>query len=144
MPSIPSFTPNKGYASFSSLVFPKITPTSLAAGAQTLTAAAILGGLLITSASGSTDTLTLPTAALLNAAIEGVEVGTSFEFTLRNGDPADTVTVAVGTGGTASGTMTIATANSKRFLVRVTGVRSDSVVGSADSYTIYSLGTSTF
>ena len=122
---------------FQSLVYPLITVTTLTDAAATLTAAQVQGGLILCPASTGR-TLTLPTAALLSDAIQGGLVGTAFEFTIRN-TGAGTVTVAAGTGGTTSGTMTVATTASKRFLVLFTNV----TVGS-EAFTIYSLGSSTF
>jgi hypothetical protein len=117
----------------------RTTVTTLStAGALTLTAAQVLGGLILRDPNGGARTDTLPTAALLLAAIQNegqFEAGTSFEFTIRNtADAAETITVAAGTGGTTSGTMTIAQNNSKRFVVVFTNT-------STAAYTIYSLGT---
>lgn len=110
------------------------------AAALTLTAAQILGGLILRDPAGGARTDTLPTAALLLAAIQNEAnfgTGTSFEFTIRNtADAAETITVAAGTGGTTSGTMTIAQNNSKRFVVVFTNTSSGS-----EAYTVYSLGT---
>ena len=123
---------------FDRLTYPTVTVTNkTSAGDVTLTAAEILGGLITRDPAGAARTDTLPTAALLVAAIPGATVGTSFEFTIRNtADAAETITVASGSGGTDSGTMTIAQNNSKRFLVRITDVTLAS-----ENYTLYSLGT---
>jgi hypothetical protein len=112
----------------------RVTVTTLStAGNETLTAAQLLGGLILRDPNGGARTDTLPTAALLVAALPGYQIGDAFEFTIRNtADAAETITVAAGTGGTASGTMTIAQNNSKRFLLRI---------DSATAYTVYSLGT---
>lgn len=120
--------------------FVDITPSTLTtAGALTLTSAQLLGKLILRDPNGAGRTDTLPTATLLNQAVRGAKVGTSFEFVIRNtADAAETITVAAGTGGTTSGTMTIAQNNSKRFLLRFTGV------GTSPSYTVYSLGTVVF
>ena len=97
----------------------------------------VLAGLILRDTNGGARTDTLPTAVLLVAANPGATVGSSFEFTIRNtAGAAETLTVAGGTGGTTSGTMTIAQNNSKRFLVRFTNVSSGN-----EAYTIYSLGT---
>ena len=112
--------------------------TVATATAVTLTTAQVLGGLILQDPSGGAVTTTLPTAAELAAAIRNdapsLATGTSFEFTIRNNDggAGETITVAAGTGGTTSGTMTIATLNTKRFLV---------VFTSNSAYTLYSLGT---
>lgn len=123
-----------------SLSFPLIAVSTLTtAGALTLTTAQVLGGLILRDTSGANRTDTMPTASDLLDSIQGAMVGTAFEFTIRNtADAAETITVAAGTGGTTSGTMTIAQNNSKRFAVVFTNVTSGS-----EAYTIYSLGTVT-
>lgn len=115
----------------------KTAPVTIAtATAVTLTPADILSGLILQDSAGGAVTTTLPTAALLVAALPDAQIGTSFRFTIRNtSDAAETNTVAAGTGGTLSGTATIAQNNSKEFLVRITGI------GSSAAYTCYSLGT---
>ena len=106
---------------------------------QTYTAAQLLGGMILRDCNGAHREDTLPTAALLVAAVSGAVVGTGFEFTVQNfSNAAETITIAVGVGGTAdpSSTLTIAQNNSKRFLVVFTNV-----TGAAEAYTLYSLGT---
>lgn len=116
----------------------KLVTTLNTAGDLTLTTAQILGGLILRDPNGGARTDTLPTAALLLAAMPaGVLIDTSFRFTIRNtADAAETITVAAGTGGTLSGTATIAQNNSKEFLVVFTNVSAGS-----EAYTAYSLGT---
>jgi hypothetical protein len=109
--------------------------TNATAGALTVTAAMILGGLMLRDPAGGARTDTLSTAALLAAAIPGVRVGTAIRLIYRNtADAAETITVASGTGGTDSGTMTIAQNNSKEFLIVFTAI-------GTPTYTCYSLGT---
>ncbi len=112
----------------------QITAATLnTAGNLTLTAAQLLGGLILRDPAGGARTDTTPTAALLIAAITQAKTGNSFEFTIRNtAGAAETITVAAGSDVTLSGTMTIAQNNSKRFLA---------VVTSGTTVTIYSLGT---
>jgi hypothetical protein len=119
--------------------------TLTTAGPLTLTAAQVLGGMLLRDPNGAGRTDTLPTAALLLAALkgdalhelDGPDAGASFEFVIRNtADAAETITVAAGTGGTTSGTMTIAQNNSKLFLVVFTNIKPGS-----EAYTVYSIGT---
>lgn len=111
-------------------------------GARTLTAAECLGGLFIINCDDA-QTVTLPTATLLNAAIQGVVAGASFDIDIINvGDT--TITVAVGTGGSLvvgnskSSVATIATNVSKRFTIRVTGVTQQG--DASDSYVVYGFG----
>lgn len=115
-------------------VLPKTTVTTkTTAAAVTYTAAEILGGLILRDPNGAGRLDLLPTAADIIAAIENVQVGDSFEFTIRNtANGAETITVTTNTGLTLSGTMTIAQNNTKRFLA---------VVTSATAVTVYSLGT---
>lgn len=103
----------------------------------TLTAGQVLGGLILEDPAGGAVTATLPTAVLMIQAVPGATVGTSFYFTVRNtADASETITVAGGTGGTISGTATIAQSNSKLFLFRFTAVDSGN-----EAYTVYSVGT---
>lgn len=111
--------------------FPMILPVTITAGPATLTTAQTLSGLVICSA---TTTLTLPTAAQLCEAIQGAMVGTSFELMVKS-TGGGSVTVAVGTGGTLSGTATVATVNIRTFLCNLTNV----TIGS-EAYTLYSEG----
>lgn len=113
-----------------------------AGGARTATAAELLGGILALNVDDA-QTLTLPTGALLNAAIPGVVAGASFEFLVINTGDA-TLTVAVGTGGSLvvgnskSTVATVASNASKRFLVLITSVLKAGA--SSDGYTVYSDG----
>jgi hypothetical protein len=84
-------------------------PVSVAATA-TLTAAQVLNGILIVG-SGATaaQTYTLPTVALLEAALTNSDkVGTSFEFRVVNiGTASGTAIIAAGTGWTVTGSLTM-------------------------------------
>jgi hypothetical protein len=133
-------TVTQTYPRFQSLVYPTVTVSTIAtAAAVTFTAAQVLGGLILRDPAGGARADLLPTAAALQALIQGVGVGASFEFTIRNtADAAETITVTTNTGLTLSGTMTIAQNNSKRFLVVVTAIGAGS-----EAMTVYSLGTVT-
>ncbi len=147
--SITGFEPVKNYAGFSSVVFPKNTVNTLTASSgtsttPTFTTTQVLGGLFVVTCNDAS-TGTFPTAALLNAAINGVTVGTSFDLYIRNiGD--DTLTVAAGTGGTlaASNTNTVITVNTKMFRFVITGVKQPADPSTSDTYTVYSMGTLVF
>ncbi|CAB5228823.1 hypothetical protein UFOVP1544_35 [uncultured Caudovirales phage] len=86
-------------------------PTTLTAD-TTLTAAQVAVGLVVCKkASDATLTVTLPTAALLDAAITSAKVGSSFELTIcndNNSGASSTVPVTTGTGVTVFGSVTIA------------------------------------
>lgn len=120
---------------FESLVFPQITPLTLTAAA-TVTSPQLLQGFVIYS--GPTGNLTLPSAADLANNIQGVMVGTSFEVMVRN-TGAGTLTVVAGAGGTISGTATVATLNTRTFLVNFTNV----TIGS-EAYTVYTEGAAAY
>jgi hypothetical protein len=112
-------------------------------GVRTLTAAEVLGGLLIINCDDA-QTATLPTAALLNAAIPGAAVDVCFDVDIINvGDT--TLTIAVGTGGTltvGNSKATVATVvalASKRITIRITGVIQQPG-STADSYTVIGHG----
>lgn len=109
--------------------------TDSTAAALTYTAAQLLGGMILRDPNGAARSDVLPTFALLKKALPGLNTGTGFRFTIRNtADAAETITVVAGTGGTVSGTATIAQSNSKEFLL---------VFTSTSTYTCYSLGTVT-
>ena len=86
--------------------------------AGTLTAAQLLAGLIV--ASGTPGTQTLPTVALLEAALGNAKVDSGFEVSLIN-TAGTTATVAAGTGWTLVGLATAATNTSGRFRARKTG-----------------------
>jgi hypothetical protein len=98
------------------LAFQGAPATVSAAG--TLTAAQLLTGLIV--ASGTPGTQTLPTVALLEAALPNVKVDSGFNLNLIN-TAGSTATVATGTGWTIVGTATAATVTSAAFRARKTG-----------------------
>ena len=85
-------------------------PTTLTAD-TTLTAAQVAVGLVVCKkASDATLTVTLPTAALLDAAITSAKVGSSFNLTIcndNNSGSSSTVPVTTGTGITVFGSVTV-------------------------------------
>jgi len=80
-------------------------------GDTTLTAAQVAVGLVVCQkASDATLTVTLPTAALLDAAIPSAKIGSSFELTICNNNntgASSTVPVTAGTGITIYGSVTV-------------------------------------
>lgn len=122
-------------------IFPLATVTSIAtASAVAYTAAQFKGGLILRNPSGLGRADTVPTAALLVAAIPSAVVGTSFDIIIRNdAGAAETITVTTAAGATLSGTMTIAQNNMRGFLAVLTNV-----TAGAEAYTLYSLGTVVF
>lgn len=108
-----------------------LTSTNAGGATSTLTAAQLMGG-YIRATPTEAQALTLPTAALLYAAMPQPQIGTRIEFMITNLS-AYTITVGAGDGGTLTGTATIATANSKRFLLEITAA--------TPTYTCWSQGT---
>lgn len=96
-------------------------PTTLTAD-TTLTAAQVAVGLVVCKkATDATLTVTLPTAALLDAAITSAKVGSSFELTICNNNDSgasSTVPITTGTGITIFGNVTVPRfgANTYRFV----------------------------
>lgn len=114
------------------------------AGPLTYTTDQVIGGLILRDCNGAGRTDTLPTAAALLAVLKTngriPPVGVTVYLTIRNTSAgAFSITVQAGTGGTISGTATVAQSNSKEFAIVFTDTRD----GNA-AYTAYSLGTSVF
>ena len=127
------------------VVNPGPVATVTMSSTKTLTAAEVLVGLIPANCT-DTCTTTLPTAALLNAAIPGVAVGNWIEFTFINfGD--STITLAVGTGITAkvidsaTAVLTTATNYSNRYMLVCTGVANPTDPSKSDSWDLYGCGT---
>lgn len=115
--------------------FVKQTATTVStAGAGTLTAAAILGGLILRDPNGGDRTDTTHTAAQLVAAAVGCAVDDTMEFMIVNtADAAETITLAGGSGVTlVPATITIAQNEVYRGKLRFTNV-----TGSSEAVTIY-------
>lgn len=106
------------------------------AGAATLTAAQVIGGLICRDPAGASRTDTLPTAALLVAGMKDPAIGDVVQCTIINdADAAETITIAAGSGGAFAGqpaaSKVIAQNASGRLMIRITGV------GSAAAYVCY-------
>lgn len=142
------FSPLQGEPRMGLQPIPQLTVTAATlttgGGVRTATAAEVLGGVFILNVDDA-QTMTLPTAALLNAAIPGAKAGAAVEFTIINtGDAVGTV--AVGTGGSLvvgnskSSVATVGVNDTGTFLIVVTGVLEAG--DSSDSYTVYRKGIS--
>lgn len=111
------------------------------ATAVTLTTRQVLGGLVLQDPSGGAVTTTLPTAALLVAAMPGVAVNSSIRLTIINtANAAETITLAVGTGitnytGTVTSLLTVAQNDAAEFLIVFTNVSP-----SSEAATLYCIG----
>lgn len=143
MPSIPSFTPNKAFAQFSSIVFPMmgVTPqiVTTATTPVALTLAQLFQGLLPVDCQDA-GSITTPAAAAIVAGINGCQVGQGFDLDVTNyGDT--TLTMALGAGVTkttiagVAAVLTLATLVSKRFRFIVTNVTPGS-----EAVTIWAFG----
>lgn len=147
MPFGSGFSPLLGEPRMGLIPLPNMTVTrdtlTTAGGVRTATADEVLGGLFVLNVDDA-QTMTLPSAALLNRAIPAVASGVGFEFSIINtGD--STLTVAVGTGGTAAtgsnsknSVLTLASNASKRFVIQITGVLQNG--DASDGYTLFGFG----
>lgn len=114
-------------------------PASYAtAGAQTYTVGDVLGGIIVRATTGASRTDTLPTAALLVAALPGVQVGDVITCDIINGaTAAETITIAAGAGGgfdtnQPAASRVIGQNASKTLMIRFTNV-----TPSAEAYVAY-------
>ena len=100
----------------------KVTAVALTDAAATPTAAQLLVSKLFVQTPTADRTFTLPTAALVLAALTDEAVGTSFEFTIINLASAFEIVVTTNTGWTITGggRMTVFDGCSATFLAVVT------------------------
>lgn len=103
-------------------------PATLAADA-TMTAANILGRIIVTSTGAVA--ATLPLATDLDIALPNCPVDGSFDFSVISLTGGGTCTVTTNTGWTLVGTMTVATATATLFRARKTA---------AGAWTLYRVG----
>jgi hypothetical protein len=90
-----------------------------ATATATLTAAQIVGGMLVANPSTTAATYTLPTGAQIEAAVPNATVGSTFDLAIVNiGTSSGAVTLAVNTGVTDGGNALIATAALGNHLFR--------------------------
>jgi len=92
-------------------------PAATISAATTLTNAQLLPQIVVTS--GTTFTLTMPLGTTLETLIPWAGVNLGFEFSIIN-TASGTVTMAVNTGVTSVGTLTVLTGISARFRIRRT------------------------
>lgn len=108
--------------------------TDATAGANTWSAAELIGGLLLRDPAGADRSDVTATAAQIVAGIAGAAVGSSFEFVIKNtADGDEVITLTAGVGVTLSPTsITIRRGYSHRFRAVCTNV-----TGAAEAVTIY-------
>ncbi len=130
-------SPIAGGTGFKQLWGNGTAPTSNTSTSFTITAAILLGGVLINNSAGAT--ATMDTAANIVAAVNGATAGAvigdmiAIEISANTG----TTTVAAGTGGTfdtnvTAGAKVIAVASAKTVFVRLTNV-----TAGTEAYVIY-------
>jgi hypothetical protein len=90
-----------------------------ATSTATLTAAQILGGMLVANPSTSAATYTLPTAVAIDNALPNATAGNTFDLAIVNiGTSSGTVTLSLGTGITDGGNALVALAVTSSGLFR--------------------------
>lgn len=98
------------------------------AGNGTLTAAGIVGGLIMRTGPTGAYSDTTDTAANIIAALDDPAVGDSWEFSLVNG-VAFADTIVAGVGVTLAGTTAVTASLVRRFHVEVTGAATVTITG---------------
>ena len=100
-----------------------------ATATATLTAAQIVGGMLVANPGTSAATYTLPTGALIDAAVPNATVGSTFDLSIVNiGTSSGAVTLAVSTGVTDGGNAVTAIAVTTSALFRFRKVADNTFV----------------
>lgn len=90
-----------------------------ATSTATLSAAQILGGMLVANPSTSAATYTLPTASAIDNALPNATVGSTFDLAIVNtGTSSGTVTLSLGTGITDGGNALVAVAVTSSAMFR--------------------------
>ena len=108
------------------------------AGGVTLTAAELIGGIVVADCAGAGRTYTLPTAALLVAAIPGAQVGDIVRCLIVNGsDAAETITLAAGSGGAFDANQTAASQVIPQNSSKYVHIRLTNVTTSSEAYVVY-------
>lgn len=109
------------------------------AGARTYTAAEILGGIIVRDCAGASRTDTLPTAALLVAAMPGVAIGDIVRCLIVNGsDPVtEIITLAAGSGGAFDTNQTAVSRTILGTCSKLVHIRITNVTASSEAYVVY-------
>lgn len=109
------------------------------AGAETYTAAQIIGGTIVRDCAGANRTDTLPTAALLVAAIPGAAVGDLVRCLVVNGsDPiTEIITLAAGAGGAFDANQTAVSRIVGGGASKTVTIRLTNVTAAAEAYVVY-------
>ena len=115
------------------------TPASYAtAGNQTYTAADILAGVIVRDCAGAGRSDVLPTAALLEGAMTGPQVGDIVRCLIVNGsDAAETLTIGAGSGGAFDANQTAASRVIPQNSSKIITIRLTNVTSGAEAYVAY-------
>jgi hypothetical protein len=116
------------------------TPVSVnTAGANTLTAANVLAGVYVRDCNGAGRIDTLPTAALLVAAMTRPAIGDIIRLLVVNGTTggATTLTLAAGVGGTFDANQTAASQVVGPNSSKLIHIRLTNVTASSEAYVVY-------
>ena len=105
---------------------------------MTVTAAQILGGILVVDCAGAGRTYTLPTAALLVAAIPGVQIGDVVRCLVVNGsDAAESITLAAGSGGDFDANQTAGSRIIAQNVSKFVHIRITVTTAASEAYVVY-------
>mgnify|MGYP003340553257 CR=1 FL=1 len=97
----------------------RLAAPQTATSTATLTAAQVTGNWLVANPSSTAATYTLPTAALIDAAVPNASVGSTFDLNVVNvGTGSGTVTLATATGLTDGGNAFVVVAITSSALFR--------------------------
>ena len=104
----------------------------------TVTAAELLGRTIVVDCTGAGRTYTLPTAALLVAAIPSAAVGDIVDCLIVNGsDAAETITLAAGTGGGFDTNQTAGSRIIPQNASKLVRIRLTNVTLASEAYVVY-------
>lgn len=114
-----------GDGNLNEVIFSNVPAPVTAAGSATLSVAQLTNGIILGSPGSSVTSYTLPTCALLDAALGNAKVGSAFDFSVVNvdGSGSGVITLATATGWTLVGLMTVAATagTAQAFRARKTG-----------------------
>ena len=121
-----------GDSNLNELLIGTMPDPQTATATATLTATQVTGGMLVANPSTTAATYTFPTAALLDAALANLKVGSTFDLVIVNlGTSSGALTLTMGTGLTLSGSGTVAITSSAQLRFRRTGTNDTA------SFTVY-------
>ena len=114
-----------GDGNLNEVIFSNVPAPATAAGDATLSVAQLTNGILLGSPGSSAAAYTLPTGAVLDAALGNAKVGSAFDFSVTNvnGSGGGIINLTTSTGWTLVGLMTIAATagTAHTFRARKTG-----------------------